>query len=165
MDNQQIDVTSEGEAGILRALEIIWPAAAIGGDADFYRIVKLKPETRYYATKREGRTESLIANCYGLPEYHVHHCGGLKEADDGVPTLILLWSEERGATKFPFPLSIKQSAQFIIDWLGSLDYGWQPDHDGDNGKGWRLFTESWGHVAGHSYAIIAAQPAWAMYGK
>lgn len=165
MDNQTIDIVSEGDAGILKALEIIWPAAAVGGDADFYRIIKLKPETRYYATKREGNCESMEANCDGLPKYHVHHFTNETECSDGVPTLILLWSEERNATKFPFPLNINQSAQFIVDWLASLDYGRQPDHDGSNGKGWRLFTESWGHVAGHHYAIVAAQPAWAMYGK
>lgn len=41
----------------------------------------------------------------------------------------------------------------------------EPDHDGDNDKGFRLFTESWGQVFGEYQAFVAIEPIWAMYGK
>lgn len=163
MDNQQIDVTSEGQDGIVHALEIIWDSAAPGGKATHYKIVKLAKRTRYYA-----RQDAIFpSNIDGLEGYHAHHFSDLQADESGVQTLILFWHDEKGAQKLPFSLNCKQAAKFIADWLSSPDCDWggQPDHDGDNGRGFRIFTESWGHVAGHSYAIVAAQPAWAMYGK
>lgn len=154
MDNQTIDVTSEGREGILHALSIIWNAAAPGGRAKHYRILKLKERTEYY--QHEARGER--------PAFTTHHTATV-ESPDGCETLILLWNEETGSTPLPYPLTREQAAGFIADWLGTVGYGDQPDHDGSNGRGWRLFTGNWGHVAGHHYAIIGVQPAWAMYGK
>ena len=79
--------------------------------------------------------------------------------------LILYWSESERATKLPFPMTLQQAADFASGWLEHADYGSEPDHDGDNGKGWRLYTESCGHVGGEWQALAAIQPMWAMYGK
>lgn len=154
MDNQQIDITSEGRNGIDLALQIIWNAAVPGGKASHYKVMRLKSETTYHQHEAHNGRAAFIS----------HH-ERLKEHPEGYETLILLWHDEAGAIPLPFKLDCKQSGQFVADWLGSLDYGHQPDHDGSNGKGWRLFTESWGHVVGHHYAIVGVQPQWAMYGK
>lgn len=80
--------------------------------------------------------------------------------------LVLYWSNSSPkAVKLPFPMTLEQAADFAAGWLEHADYGHEPDHDGDNGKGWRLYCENWGHVDGDSYAFAAVQPVWAMYGK
>lgn len=82
--------------------------------------------------------------------------------------LVFRWhdgSSSRSSTKFPTPVNAEAACDFAWGWLRTQDYGKQPDHDGDNGKGWRIYNESWGHVASDHYAFIAIQPAWAMYGK
>lgn len=53
----------------------------------------------------------------------------------------------------------------IEAWLDDTSYGTQPDHDGDNDKGWRIYNEAWGHVAGLWQAFAAIEPVWLMYGK
>jgi len=69
-------------------------------------------------------------------------------------------------TEAPFDMTYEDIAPFIMGWLkNTADYGYEPDHDGDNGKAWRLYNESWGHV-GYDHAVFAAiEPVWAMYGK
>ena len=80
--------------------------------------------------------------------------------------LVFYWSNTSPrATKLPFPMTLEQAADFAIGWLEHADYGREPDHDGDNGKGWRLYCEDWGHVDHDHYAFAAVQPVWAMYGK
>lgn len=79
--------------------------------------------------------------------------------------LILLWTDRDNATKFPRAKNAKRLVDFAWEWLQKQDYGREPDHDGSNGKGWRLFNEAWGHVKNDWAAFVAIQPAWAMYGK
>lgn len=151
MDNRQIDVTSEGLESLGKALELIWPSAA-GGKATHYIQSKFKEEVSYYQNKKGLTT---------------HHYSKLVEDQKGTDTLILLWSQsgDKRDQKLPFPLKLEDAKSFVSGWLDSLNWGHEPDHDGSNGKGWRVFTEAWGHVAGNHYAIVAVQPAWAMYGK
>ncbi len=79
--------------------------------------------------------------------------------------LIFYWVDSPKMTKFPFKMDYSQAAAWAHEWLmQSADYGEQPDHDGDNGKGWRIFTKSWGHVDGYE-SFIAIEPTWAEYGK
>lgn len=84
---------------------------------------------------------------------------------DAEKGLILYSADSPRATALPFPMTLEQAADFAHGWLEHADYGREPDHDGDNGKGWRLYTEDWGHVGGEWQAFAAVQPAWAMYGK
>ena len=144
MDNRTIDVVSEGD--ISTAIKLIWANAA-GGKASHYKIVNLKENIKYYG------------------EPTTHHFGNIIEDKEGDTTLILLWHDEKEAEKLPFPLDFEGAVSFIKGWLEQVDYGKKPDIDGDCGKGWRVFTEGWGHVAGHHYAIVAVQPIYAMYGK
>jgi len=79
--------------------------------------------------------------------------------------LVLYWSESPKSTNLPFPMTLEQAADFASGWLEHADYGNQPYHDGDNGKGWRLYCDYWGRVDQDYYAFAAVQPVWAMYGK
>lgn len=85
--------------------------------------------------------------------------------EDPEKGLVLYCSDSPHATKLPYPMTLEQAADFAAGWLEHANYGPRPDHDGDNGKGWRLYCESWGQVGGEWQAFAALQPAWAMYGK
>lgn len=146
MDNRTIDVVSEGTKDLEMALSIIWNNCP-GRKATHYKIVKLQKHVDYY----------------GQPTNN--HYVKFKENPEGVETLILLWHEENNAHALPHPLNIEEAIQFVTDWLEEVAYKDEPDHDGDNGKGWRVFTEQWGQVASHQYAIVGIQPSWSMYGK
>jgi len=76
-------------------------------------------------------------------------------------------SNGRGAAPLPYPMDADAALPFVWNWLEGVDRGPQPDHDGDNGKGWRLHVANgWGHVEGFGWqSVVAAQPIWAMYGK
>jgi hypothetical protein len=65
-----------------------------------------------------------------------------------------------------------------LDWSGVSDLAWrwlqeQPsdsyadyiDHSGSMGKGFHIYNDAWGHVAGSSKGIMAVKPIWAWYGK
>lgn len=93
--------------------------------------------------------------------------------------LILHWhvSEPRSSAnevhRFPGELTAVQCLPFVSAWLESpeaktvetLDQDSDYDHDGSNGRGWRVFCEAWGHVNNDSYAFIAIKPAYMWYGK
>ena len=144
MDNKKFNIICEGHDALDLALKMIWGSIP-GGKATHYKVMKLKTETKYYPN---------------------HHTTRNIESPDGVDTLILLWNGDKDAIKLPFPLKLENVTDFVIGWLeNEADYGKEPDHDGDNGKGWRVFNEDWGHVADYTYSIIGIQPEWAMYGK
>jgi hypothetical protein len=92
----------------------------------------------------------------------------IREADDKKPRrIVFFWAESvaKGAAPFPFKMDAEGCADFAWRWLSEVDFGSEPDHDGDNGKGWRVYNEGWGHVDGEWAGIIAVAPEWAMYGK
>lgn len=69
-------------------------------------------------------------------------------------------------TKLPFKLDAEAAADFVTRWLAEAPYGKEPDHDGGNHKGWRVYTGSWGRPDENDrHSFVAAQPAWATYGK
>lgn len=145
MDNRKIDIVSEGKEDLRAALSIIWKNCP-GGKATHFYVGKFKEEFNYVRGNNGVVTSHYSTN---------------NECSDGTETLILLWHEEGKAIKLPFSLTLETSADFIDGWLGEVSYGREPDHDGDNGKGWRLLTDYWGH----HYGIVGIQPTWAMYGK
>lgn len=163
MDNFTIDIVGEGDTSLAKALEIAFAHNAPGDKATHYSVVRLKPQTRYFANKVTGH---LAANLKEAPDYHVHHFSDMVTAPDGTPTLMLLWTESKGAVPLAFPMKIEDAIPFVKGWLSNAgDPGQAHDIDGDLDRGWRVFTESWGHVAGCSYAIVGVQACWAMYGK
>ena len=63
--------------------------------------------------------------------------------------MVLYWTApERveGYAPLPFAAGQGQIAVIVQGWLDSVDCGTEPDHDGDNAKGFRLYNEGWGHV-------------------
>jgi len=81
--------------------------------------------------------------------------------------LIFFWTAglDKNIVKLPFKLDAIGAADFARRWLAEQDYGREPDHDGSNGKGWRLYNNSWSRVEGYSGSIVAILPNWAWYGK
>lgn len=100
--------------------------------------------------------------------------------------LILTWlvDNKYRATAFtdrmgkPSEIGEKELVDLLWDWLSTDEAkevvceNWDADtdHDGDNVKGWRLYTDEWGciketeHTLDH-YSIAAFKPAWLWYGK
>jgi hypothetical protein len=78
----------------------------------------------------------------------------------------------------PCVINEDELVDLLWNWLDSdeaktVEFGsWENnvDHDGDNDKGWRLYTEDWGciketeHTIDH-YSIGAFKPVWLWYGK
>lgn len=79
--------------------------------------------------------------------------------------------ESTKATKFPVALTADQVLPQILAWFESRpacelkDWDANADHDGDNGPGWRVYCEDWGHVADEYEAFVAVKPAFMWYGK
>ena len=69
---------------------------------------------------------------------------------------------------FPFPLSWQRAADLAWDWLTTQAKYPSCDHNDSDvieEKGWRVYTEFWGHVGAYHSAIVAVKPAWAWFGK
>lgn len=79
--------------------------------------------------------------------------------------LVLYWGPSEAATPLPVALSLEQAADLAVAWLEAADYGAKPQHEGSNGKGFRLYCEAWGQIDGDSFAFAALEPVWAIYGK
>lgn len=85
--------------------------------------------------------------------------------------LILFWtrpSNSDGYHSFMTPLGAKAAAEQIYAWLHSPQCAWreEPDHDGNNRKGWRAYVDNiWGHAGGSWEGCLVIEPEWIMYGK
>ncbi len=89
----------------------------------------------------------------------------LQNEDDTGKRLVLFWNKDPLATPLPSEMSVATAVEFVKDWLVAQNYGREPDHDGSNRKGCRIYNEAWGHVAKSHYAFVAIEPVWMMYGK
>jgi len=83
------------------------------------------------------------------------------------PRLVLFWTKPEipQFQAFLTPMTVEQVEPIVRAWLAEQSYGREPDHDGDNGRGWRVYNEAWTHVAGMWQAFVAIEPEWIMYGK
>lgn len=82
--------------------------------------------------------------------------------------LILYWSKTSVTDLIPFAydMNCQQATEFVWGWIESNPpKGERPDHDGDNEKGFIVYTDSWGHVDGQWQAFVGIGVIWAMYGK
>lgn len=82
--------------------------------------------------------------------------------------MVFYWSEfdtVMDRVALPFKLDASGTADFASRWLGEVAYPDEPDHDGDNVKGWRAYCEGWGHVDDEHSAFLAIAPRWSMCGK
>ena len=96
---------------------------------------------------------------------HKKVVGWRQEDRQGSTRLVLYWTETGRGNPLPAPLEGEAIVSFVQSWLNAANYGRQPDHDGDNGRGCRVYNESWGHIDREWQAFIAIEPAWLMYGK
>ncbi len=147
MDNFHFDMTSEGD--LVEAMKI----AARSCKAIAYSIRAAVEGQRWDADKylKNPRDKNL------LEWYH---------APKSTRLVFYQYKSDRAdVVALPFALDHTGMADFARRWLETADYGRQPDHDGDNGKGWRLYCEGWGHVDSDYAAFLAVSPRWACYGK
>jgi hypothetical protein len=87
--------------------------------------------------------------------------------------MILHKYDRANINKFMGSPSIETIGNMVWDWLIEIDESSMPhddwdmdeDHDGHNGKGWRIYLEDWGRVNGDSSAICAIKPVYLWYGK
>lgn len=79
--------------------------------------------------------------------------------------LVFFWLSDGKATPTPYPFNVQAASDFAWHWLQTAPIGKQPDHDGDNGAGFRVWNEAWTHVDGKWQAFVAIKPVWMMYGK
>lgn len=149
MDNQSIDIISESLEKLLLAMRLVWPTK---GHAEAFRVQQFTKKVTYHHFKT----------------IQTHHTE-LVPDPNGIHTLILLWHyKSETDLRLLYPMDVEQAHHLVTGWLKNVEY---PDKGPyANGevlfkKGWRAFTDEWGHVVGYHYAIIGIQPAWAMYGK
>lgn len=137
MDNFRLDLTGESIETLKEGLSIAFRHNAPGGRTTHWAEVEVKT----------------------LPEWD--GASGTRKA------LVLLWHEDTSlkSQAFPTRLENQKVVEIVLEWLKGADYGPEPDHDGSNGRGFRLFCDHWGHVAGSHYGIIGIAPAWAQWGK
>lgn len=81
--------------------------------------------------------------------------------------IVFFWADHSAMVPLPAPASMDRCAELAFDWLKSgATFASQPDHDGDNHKGWRCFRQGWGHIEPFGWqAFVAVEPCWMMYGK
>lgn len=99
------------------------------------------------------------SKCIGWSEGEVSDGGRVRKR------LILHWTENVSATPLPAPMTATEVLPFVQAWLNAVPRGPEPDHDGDNGQGCRVYNEDWGHVGSDYTAFVAIEPRWLMYGK
>ncbi len=110
---------------------------------------------------KEALYHALMLAFYGAPggkatHYMIH---------DG--DLLLLWADDRGAIKLPYPLTKSNVVDFVWNWIEGADKK-EKYNDGevDNLEGgFRLQTNSWGHDDESHYAFARISAVWAWCGK
>lgn len=139
----------------------------MGGDAPIFRVsgrgTELLTEVIDLGCRCTGHGDRPLNSRISSPGSIVAYFSDSKR-------FVFFWHEtgvRDGAVLLPAPMTGKQMVPMVEAWLGSVaDYGKQPDHDGDNGKGWEVYTDSWGQIDEFGwYSFLAVRPWWEMYGK
>jgi hypothetical protein len=109
-----------------------------------------------------GEDLERLKAVFGLARYDTALGYGIQNG-----RIAFFWTQHDKMIPFPAKLSMDRCAELAFDWLQSgATYPSEPGHDGDNHKGWRCFTEGWGHIEPFGYpAFLAVEPHWIMYGK
>ena len=145
MDNFNMQLTAETQESLRNAINIAFAHNTPG-----------KTVKSYYVTQLQEKSYEFVK---------------LPDAMLCAPVLVLRWTDA-GAYKddnrpqvLPFNMDAEATTMFVWKWLGQCEYPSEPDHDGDNKKGWFIYADYWGNVANDHYTICAIAPVWAMYGK
>jgi len=159
MDNFNIDITAEKPEQLKLAIELamsrVWGTKKIAS----YKVVRLKEEINYYTSEVNPKSQYAL-NCKQLPNYHIYHYKNPVYGNEGILTLLLADCLREDYTALLFPLQGDDIINFVHGWLkNNSDPGPEPDHDGDNKSGWRIF------IPQGSAATFGIQGVWAMYGK
>lgn len=109
---------------------------------------------------------------YAVIDYKAESVNEWLDKPEKRKTMLLFWHDDESFKPRPTPLPYKMKDEVLVSfvWHWLEDY-WEndphsePDHDGSNSHGWRVFNEEWGHVAGSHYGVVGVQPVWAMHGK
>ena len=172
-NNFSVRVASEGRGHFEAAVRLAFSGNAPGKKATHYL---------------NGLPARKCRECFGKGSNSIHLFGqdsvewkDRKNVDipcrvcNGKPDLlpasamILYWTEPGkhvGAERLPFPITVDGAVNFLWDWLQDVEYEKQPDHDGDNHKGFIVTTgDFWGHCEGAWESILMVTPYWQMYGK
>lgn len=139
-----------------------------------------------------GRTKQQLVraiDCFLFDEYGSYHSvkGWSYRKDKGFVLHSYLRENDKNSEVKPFtnrigiPTSINKDelVDLLWEWLSSEEASevvlgdWEEDldHDGSNDKGWRLYTEHWGHVFNKDGTTIdhstlgAFKPCYCWYGK
>ena len=123
-------------------------------------------DNRQIDIRSEGEADFKLAMQIATNKYN-----GLKTVGYSIElegsTMVLYWSNKHEKMiQLPYEMDAKEITDFVWGWLQKTKpIGPAPDHDGDNGHGFRVYNEAWGHVMHRWEAFIAITPIWAMYGK
>lgn len=152
MDNFGLRIVAEGGPSLVKAFELAFAHNCAGRKVKHYSV-----RPRFAGEKQDD------------DRYKAQNGGWKYGKEPKQQRLIFFWHQPESGQdhqELPFELDAAGAADFAARWLeGSAEYPREPDHDGDNGKGWCAYVEGWGHVDGSHYAVIAVSPAWACYGK
>jgi len=77
------------------------------------------------------------------------------------------WTEPpKDAKELPYKMDCNAALDFARNWLKTADYPNEPDQDGSNKKGFRIYSgDFWGHIEDCWAGICVVEPHWIMYGK
>jgi hypothetical protein len=172
--------TQQLALGLLSALVLLW-ALTSAAHADTLKVTHLHPAPASRPAIKEDRvmdnmafditaegTDALtqaLALAFGEYRQANGWCVDYDGEDNG-PRLVLASQVDERFTQFLTAQDAEHAVGVVTAWLEEVDYGEEPDHDGSNGKGWRVYCDQWGHVGEYrDRAFVAIEPRWAMYGK
>lgn len=88
--------------------------------------------------------------------------------------LALFWYKSEGNPQsLPYVMDAEGLCDFAWNWLKTAPRGEQPDHDGHNEKGWKIYNNPEGYngdpnnkkVWNRHHCIVVVKADWCMYGK
>lgn len=157
-DNVKLVIESEGKSCLRHALTLAMGTHGVKATAECRAV---------WAPILEHRT------CLLSPDNPAAHPRQI------LKTLVFFWYDP-GEFKYGEVKPIQDTrdpetvTDIVMEWLDSVfdsQEGLPPkmlefrNYDGTVAKGWKVFTEQWGHVGECFYAPFAVQPSWAYYGK
>ena len=110
-------------------------------------------------------THYSISKKYGLILFWCSVNGGKIFVGEPTGSDINLESNWTPVIKLPYEMDGVAAASFAWNWLMIAEYDREPDHDGDNDRGFIVYNEDWGHIANRHEGLVAIKPCWQMYGK